>query len=160
MSEGPLQASTPMRRLVRKYWTIISVGLLVLRVRVLLRFLSLPHALGLLEPKAGRSNPIGIPLDDLIYYVDRWLLLFPYNAKGNCFPRSVTLYRYARRAGFPVRLHCGVRKSHGILDGHAWLTLDGSPFHELSRQWQHFTVTFSYPAELPSTMAREQSAHG
>lgn len=149
-----------MRRLIRKYWTIFSVGLLVFRVRLLLRFLSLPHALGVLEPKAERSGYRGVPLEDLIYYIDRWLLLFPYNAKGNCFPRSVTLYRCARRAGFPVRLHCGVRKSSGTLDGHAWLTLDGSPFHELSRQWQQFTVTFSYPVELPTTTAKEQSAHG
>ncbi len=149
-----------MSRLFRKYWTIFTVGLLVLRVRVLLRFLSLPHALGVLEPGSGRSRSIGLPLEDLIYYIDRWLLLFPYNVKGNCFPRSVALYRCARRAGYPVRLHCGVRKSNGTLDGHAWLTLDGSPFHELSRQWQQFTVTFSYPVEPSSSTAREQSAHG
>jgi hypothetical protein len=149
-----------MRGWIRKYWTIFSVGLLVLRVRLLLRFLSLPHALGVLEPKVERSPYKGVPLVDLIYYTDRWLLLFPYNAKGNCFPRSVTLYRCARQAGFPVRLHCGVRKSNGTLDGHAWLTLDGAPFHELSRQWQHFTVTFSYPGDTHAMMAKEQSAHG
>lgn len=149
-----------MQRVIRKYWTIFKVGLLVVRVRVLLRFLSLPHVLGTLEPSSTGKTYDGTPIEDLIYYVDRWLLLFPYNTKGNCFPRSVALYRCARRAGVPVRLHCGVRKDGGKLDGHAWLTLDGQPFHELSRQWQQFTVTFSYPFDSRMGKATEKPAHG
>jgi len=149
-----------MRRLMKKYWTIFRVGFFILRVRLLLRFLSLPQVLGTLEPSPGAKPTLGASLDNMIYYVDRWLLLFPYNRKGNCFPRSVALYRYARRAGIPVRFHCGVRRSGGKLDGHAWLTLDGQPFQELSRQWQQFTVTFSYPSESRTTDRTGHPAHG
>ena len=39
--------------------------------------------------------------EDLVYYVDRWLQLFPYNAKGNCFPRSLALYWFATTIGLP-----------------------------------------------------------
>jgi hypothetical protein len=86
-----------------------------------------------------------MPLDDLAYYTDRWLTIFPYNVKGNCFPRSLTLYRLARRHGCHVQFHCGVAKIGETLAGHAWLTLDGKPFLEPADQWRRFTVTFSFP---------------
>lgn len=134
--------------------------MLVLYVRVLLRFMSLPQVLSRLDPQSAPGEPTGESIDDLVYYVDRWLLLFPYNSKGNCFPRSVALYRLARDLGYAVRFHCGVKKEHSFLDGHAWLTLHGDPFHELSRQWQYFTVTFSYPPDPTLDNARERTAHG
>ncbi|HJT22808.1 MAG TPA: lasso peptide biosynthesis B2 protein [Nitrospira sp.] len=143
-----------MRRPLSTYWVILRVGLLLVWVRILLRFMSLPQVLGMLEPKPSPHQRDERSVEVLLYYVDRWLLLFPYNSKGNCFPRSVALYRYARRLGFPVRLHCGVRKDGGTLNGHAWLTLDGNPFHEMSRQWQQFTVTFSYPFDHSLTAGR------
>jgi hypothetical protein len=84
-------------------------------------------------------------LESHIYYVDRWLELFPYNIKGNCFPRALALYWLATRVGYPVRFCCGIKREDAKLDGHAWLMLDQKPFHELSEQWRQYTVTFSYP---------------
>lgn len=84
-------------------------------------------------------------MGDTVYYVDRWLALFPYNPKGNCFPRALTLFLFARRAGLPVQFNCGVMKVHQQLEGHAWLTLDGHEFLEPSSFWQAFTVTLSFP---------------
>lgn len=136
-----------MSRSIRKYRVVFRVGLLVLWVRLCLRFFKLPEVLGMLEPKMAARKADETAVEDFLYYVDRWLMLFPYNSKGNCFPRSVVLYRLARQAGQAVRFHCGVRKAGLGLDGHAWLTLDDHPFHELSQQWQYFTVTFSYPPD-------------
>jgi hypothetical protein len=136
--------------LVKKYWTMFCVGTVVLWVRVLLRAKSLPFVLERLHTHAGTRQPDEARMDDLAYYVDRWLQVFPYNARGNCFPRSLSLYWFARRMGYPVCFHCGVRKEGSNLDGHAWLTLDREPFHELGQHWQSFTVTFSYPPDLAS----------
>lgn len=145
-----------MRRLIRKYWKIFRIGILVLEIRLLLKFMSLPRVLSMLEPLSVKPcDEEGT--EDSLYYIDRWLGLFPYNPKGNCFPRSLALYRIARRAGYPVAFHCGVRKEGGKLDGHAWLMLDDRPFHEPSGYWRAFTVTFSYP---PVQLApREGCAH-
>jgi len=144
-----------MLQLLSKYGTIASVGLLVCAVRFLLRWKSLPKVLGILNHgamAAGRDLPM---LERRMYYLDRWLELLPYNTKGNCFPRAVTAYWLARRTGFPVRLHCGIKREGVKLDGHAWLTLDREPFYELSEQWRQYAVTFSYP-ELA---ASEEHAH-
>ena len=134
-----------MIRHVKKYWTVLRVGLVVLWVRFLLQVKSLPLVLDRLSPRSMTGRPDEAVMGDLVYYVDRWLQLFPYNKKGNCFPRSLALYWFARRSGYSVLFHCGVRKEASSLDGHAWLTLDRQPFHETGQQWQRFTVTFSYP---------------
>jgi transglutaminase superfamily protein len=140
-------------RIVKKYWTLLGVGLVVLRVRLLLRSKSLPLVLDRVTPHSVSRRPDDAVMEDLAYYVDRWLTQFPHNRKGNCFPRSLALYWFARRLGYPVRFQCGVRKDASHLDGHAWLTLESLPFQETGRHWQRYTVTFSYP---PDTAAGER----
>jgi hypothetical protein len=136
-----------MRRFARKYWAVLRVGVVLSWIRLLLRMKSLPLVLDCVNPRAIAGAPDPAVMEDLVYYVDRWLALFPYNAKGNCFPRSLTLYRFARRLGYAVMFHCGVRRESSGLDGHAWLTLDGQPFHESGQNWRRFTVTYSYPSD-------------
>ena len=141
-----------MISLVQKYWSVLRVGLVVLWVRLSLRLKSLPLVLDQLSPRSTTGKPDDAAMKRLAYYVDRWLRLFPYNRKGNCFPRALALYRFARQRGYPVRFHCGVRREAAGLDGHAWLTLDGQVFHEPGRHWQDFIVTFSYPRDAAKAM--------
>ncbi|BFU96163.1 MAG: conserved protein of unknown function [Nitrospira sp.] len=149
-----------MLRLWVKYAMIVRTGLLVLRVRVLLMTKDLLEVVETLSPGTVGERRDDSTMNDHIYYVDRWLRLFPYNKKGNCFPRALAGYWFARRSGYPVRFHCGVRKEGSRLDGHAWLTLDGEPFHETSRQWREYVVTFSYPSDAPVANGQRQTAHG
>jgi len=130
---------------VKKYWTVLRVGLVVSWIRLLLRRKGLPLVLGQLDSSLTRDRCSEAVVADFVYYVDRWLQLFPYNKKGNCFPRSLAIYWFARRGGYPVRFHCGVRKEDSNLAGHAWLMFHEQPFHEAGQQWQSFIVTFSYP---------------
>ena len=143
--------------LVKKYWTILRVGVVVLQIRVALRFKRLPLVLDQVTPLPETVGPDDAAMKRLAYYVDWWLRLFPYNSKGNCFPRSVTLYRFARQRGYPVRFHCGIRKEASSLGGHAWLTLNSQVFHEPGKHWQAFTVTFSYPPD-PAKIVGQGSA--
>lgn len=133
--------------LVRKYRTILRVGVVVLRIRIALRFQTLPRVLEQVGPLSTKAEPDDAGMKTLAYYLDRWLRLFPYNRKGNCFPRALALYRFARQRGYPVRFHCGVRREAAGLDGHAWLTLDGQAFQEPGTHWHAYTMTFSYPPE-------------
>lgn len=142
---------------VTKYWTILRVGIVVLQMRVALRFKRLPWVLDQATPLPQTVEPDDGAMRRLAYYVDWWLQLLPYNSKGNCFPRSVTLYRLARQRGYPVRFHCGIRKEASSMDGHAWLTLNSQVFHEPGNHWQAFTVTFSYPPD-PAKIVSQGSA--
>ena len=132
---------------VNKYWNVFQTGLLVLWIRLLLCLTSLPVVLATLSSGSVTGTPDEAEIKKMAYYVDRWLRLFPYNQKGSCFPRSLALYRLARRRGYPVRFHCGVRKDTSGLEGHAWLTLETQVFHEPGTLWRDFTITFSYPPD-------------
>ncbi|TKB91032.1 MAG: lasso peptide biosynthesis B2 protein [Nitrospira sp.] len=136
-----------MMHYVKKYWTLVRVGLIVSWIRLLLRLKTLPLVLDWLSPRSMTGSPDEGVMGDLVYYVDRWLQVFPYNTKGNCFPRSLALFWFARRLGYPVLFCCGVRKEGSSLDGHAWLVLNHQPFHESSQHCQLFAVTFSYPSD-------------
>ncbi|MDF0665608.1 MAG: lasso peptide biosynthesis B2 protein [Nitrospira sp.] len=136
-----------MIRLVKKYEIVFRTGLVVLWVRFLLRVKSLPLVLDRLTPRSMTWRPAAAEMEDLVYYVDRWLQLFPYSRKGNCFPRSLALYWFARRLGYSVLFQCGVRKDGSHLDGHAWLMLNLRPFYETGQHWQRYTITFSYPPD-------------
>ena len=137
-----------MRRVIRKYCAVLWAAVTVAWIRILLRNQPLPLVLDRLHRCSRAQHPGGYSFEDVASHVDRWLQLFPYHKKGNCLPRSLTLYRLARRSGEAVQFQCGVRKGVEGLDGHAWLMLNGHPFHERGPYWQQFTVTFSYPSEL------------
>lgn len=129
----------------RKYQLIVSTGLVVCGVRVALRVLSLKKVLHWLARKPARGAIGENGIDDVAYYLDRWLSIFPYHPKGNCFPRALSLFLYARRAGLPVQFQCGVMKLNHRLEGHAWLMLNGRDFLEPSSYWKAFTVTLTFP---------------
>jgi hypothetical protein len=131
--------------LVRKYRLIVGTGLVVWGVRVALRLVSLQRLLNWLSYAPMAVDRRHNTMEDVAYYVDRWLTLFPYNLKGNCFPRALALYWFARRAGLPVQFNCGVIKLDRRLEGHAWLILDGREFLESSPHWRSFTVTVRFP---------------
>ena len=99
-----------MLRLIEKYWIVLRVGLVVLWVRLSLQVKSLPLVLERLTPRSMTGRPDEAVMGVLVYYVDRWLQLFPYNRKGNCFPRSLAGYWLARRLGYTVVFNFGVIK--------------------------------------------------
>lgn len=141
-------------RLVRNYWTVLWVGSVVLWIRIALRFKTLPRVLEQFGTLSANTKQNDAEMKILTCYVDRWLRRFPYNKRGNCFPRSLALYRFARQLGYPVVFHCGVRREAAGLDGHAWLTLNGQAFQEPGTHWQGFTITYSYPPDLIKTVSQ------
>ena len=65
---------------------------------------------------------------------------------GICLRRSLTRYHFLRRAGLPVTVVFGARRLGDGIGGHAWLVLDGQPYHELPQHYQNYAVMFTYPA--------------
>ena len=59
----------------------MGVGLAVLWIRLLLRVSRLPLVLDRLTVLTTTNNPDEMAMRDLVYYVDRWLHLFPYNER-------------------------------------------------------------------------------
>lgn len=82
-------------------------------------------------------------LADLAVMLDRQVEI------GSCLRRSLTRFYFLRQAGVPVILHFGARhtgeKQVDLLEGHAWLTHLGEPYHELHESIESYTVMLSFP---------------
>ncbi|MEK7324660.1 MAG: lasso peptide biosynthesis B2 protein [Chloroflexota bacterium] len=114
----------------------------------------LPQALQKLTPDVLR---IAYSVSDTHYAIrttvrnlaDVAALLDHRSPLGLCLRRSLVRYHFLRREGLPVVLQFGAKFVAGKLDrevtGHAWLTLDGQPYHEADENWRGFVVMFSYP---------------
>ena len=66
--------------------------------------------------------------------------------RPNCLRRSLLLYHCLRVHGIPVIIHFGVKRREEMLEGHCWLTLSGSLYHEHPEMVSQFTHMFSLPA--------------
>lgn len=134
-------------KLIKKPLLALHIIALMIVIRLGLRWLQLPRLLHFLQPSHCAKSENLHEFQRVVYYTDRLLRAFPYNKKGNCLPRSLMLYVLAPRYGYPVKFHCGVRKTETGLDGHAWLTVKGQPFWESSREPVGMVETFSYPKD-------------
>lgn len=102
----------------------------------------LPAAMQALTPTAQRQ-----PLDHetMRRIVDALTAYGAGRPLGICLRRSLLRYHFLRRAGLPLVVHFGARRLGEEIGGHAWLTLDGQPYHERPEHYQSYTVMWSYP---------------
>lgn len=70
---------------------------------------------------------------------------------GICLRRSLLRYYFLRQAGLPVQIVFGARLKNdqegGGIGGHAWLTLNGAPYHEHPQDYAGFAPMVTYPAK-------------
>lgn len=100
------------------------------------------------QPAAAAVN---LPENHIRDLADLAALLQRHSPLGLCLRRSLVRYHYLRPRGVPVIVHFGARllgqpEKRG-LTGHAWLTLNGQPYHETDENWQGFTVMYTWPPE-------------
>jgi hypothetical protein len=132
-------------RTLKEVWLLTWVVAVVISLSLLLRWLKLITLVRWLTPSRRCSSNDTEMLKKIARYTDGVLWRLAVSPKGNCLPRSLALYYFATRYGFPVRLCCGVRRMRNTLEGHAWLTLNGRPFLEHGNPELSYTVTFSFP---------------
>lgn len=81
----------------------------------------------------GRAGPPAPAVDDgdLAHWVDRLSRRLPGPWRRTCLKRAAVLFHLLRRAGRPVELWIGVRKTATTpLGAHAWLVWEGTPYLE------------------------------
>jgi transglutaminase superfamily protein len=118
----------------------------------------LPGALSAPLPQAVAAQTpqtvdLALPQADVRDLADAAALFERRSPLGLCLRRSMLRYHFLRRAGLPLVLNFGARFKEGQADreitGHAWVTLDGQPYHEDGENYQGFTVMLRFPANTP-----------
>lgn len=111
----------------------------------------LPRARDTLTPTKQDISLDGLSERDLRNLADLAALLEWRSPLGLCLRRSLTRYHFLRRAGIPVEVQFGARlagRSDRRIAGHAWVTLDGQPYHEAGENWRGFTVMITWPGAV------------
>jgi hypothetical protein len=127
-------------------WLLARMATLVLALPWLLKLLSLPALLRLLDPGV-RALPAPDPaaLDHRVRLARRLLSRQRGPFRQSCLRRSLVLFRHLRSSGFPVAILFGISQPSDALDGHAWLELDGSPIAESDGPQLRYRVIYRYP---------------
>ncbi|MHB0866086.1 MAG: lasso peptide biosynthesis B2 protein [Thermoleophilia bacterium] len=136
---------------------------LFLQILLMLTFLpgkirrhSIPDLLGRLDPGVAPTPRDQDRLMQTVGFTDSLLRYRIFQRYGKCLQRSLVLFRFLRRQGWPVEIHFGVRKTSEDEDesaasggpditGHSWLVLDGERFLEEPSQTHSYSTTYTYP---------------
>ena len=124
---------------------VSKVIAILLMLRLFLIFLKLQKILVLLAPKKSRAEADPELIQQIAHDTDALVGRLPSWVGSKCILRSLTLYYFATRCGCSVRFHCGIRRVSKGLEGHAWLSLNDSPFFEKEYRKDAYSVTFSFP---------------
>jgi hypothetical protein len=95
---------------------------------VLKRFVPLPSLVRLMWSDA--PLPVDVQAETIVRLA---AILYPPRedgARGNCYERSLVVYRYLSRARGNPTFVVGVDRAEGEVGGHVWVLLDGRPVHD------------------------------
>lgn len=110
----------------------------------------LPQMMAQLTP-AATSDLQPLPPDDIRRLADAVAAWHMHSPLGICLRRSLLRYHFLRRAGLPVTIVFGARlkgeHEGGGIGGHAWLTLNGSPYFENAQDYTGFVEMYRYPVD-------------
>jgi hypothetical protein len=111
---------------------------------------SLPEAMQHLTPDT--STAVTRDPDTIRRLADLTALLDRRSPLGLCLRRSLLRYHFLRQAGVPVEVVFGAKFANGgrhadsAITGHAWTMLHGTPYHEVTADYEGFTPMFTWPS--------------
>jgi len=116
---------------------VLHVALPILKVRETVRWLT---------PSQLPPTRDLVDVQRIVRHVDGLLRRAPHLSYGPCLLRSLTLYYFCTRLGYPVRINFGVREEpDGRFDAHGWLGLDDHAFMEPGGAEEIYTLIWQLP---------------
>jgi len=138
---------------MRERWLAVWVGLWLCTLPIRLRVYALPVLLQRLSCGRGRGRRRSLlEMEQAVRLVVRICQLRFFRCRlfpRGCLRRALTLYYVLTRLGYPARIHIGVRKRGGRLEGHSWVTLEGKAVADRTPP-AAFRAIYSFPS-TPST---------
>ena len=130
---------------------VARAATVLLAIPALLRLVDIERIVRELTPKTRSQAGKTLPEERIAYLCHRTMsFLRRVPCRQNCLRRSLLLYHCLRVHGVPVVIHFGVKRREDTLEGHCWLTLDGSLYHERPEMVSQFAHMFSLPAPKPA----------
>ena len=124
-------------------YVFIKIGAWILIVTLLLRMVSIPKMMRLLDPR--KTSRKSLPRTKLVNFCSFWLGRETAFLQRSCLKRSLVLFRYLNMQAEPARFFIGVRKEDGELKGHSWIMINGKPL--FPEDDLNYKLIFCYPEE-------------
>lgn len=141
-------------------WSLLTV----VAAAALLRTKRLPALLRYL----GRTSPVGADYRaslradtrsiDRVRRYSHVIITGLLRSRRPCLLRSLVLYRYCWKHGVPVTIHFGVRPGTDGMEGHSWVTRDGTPLGESEAGVRPYVAVYSHPVGTDGTDSYDPSA--
>jgi hypothetical protein len=120
---------------------ILSV---TLYIRCLLSFTKLPRLLEIIESKQNHQRKSEAEIQTMIAQIDQIARFRYFLIRNNCLKKSLVFYYFLLRAGVKdVQINMGISKVDAKLDGHCWLTHNGSVFMDTEEFVSTYKVIYS-----------------
>jgi len=123
--------------------TLLQISGLLGGFMVLQRVLPLPSLIRFFDARP-RARSVGKARADRVIKLTNALLQCIYG-RDFCLQRSLVLFHFFRKWGYPVRIHFGITRKEGKLTGHAWLDEHGTPFAEHDDPALVYRTIYVYP---------------
>lgn len=145
---SPEEARLALR--MAAFLTVLPVGM---------RLLSLPALLELLASSAGTCRATSsaessavvechVKIVKVLFRINRWVF------RTKCLRQSLVLFWSLRQAGIPVGIHFGVGRLDGSLEGHSWISLEGSPVAESEPPALRYREILGFPSTTTTPTPR------
>ncbi len=81
---------------------------------------------------------------DRVLWLTDGILWFLFD-EAFCVKKSLILYHFGRKYGYPLSINFGVTRDGSSIKGHAWTDLDGIPYGEAMESSAPFNVIYRHP---------------
>lgn len=122
--------SARLRRAPAHLLLHVRVAGLLLLLPVLIRTIGVQRTITVLTPRRCTRQAPWRDIERIQWVTDRLYRRRFLRSYGPCLRRSLTLYYFLTRAGYPVKVALGADLRGRHFRAHAWLTLDGEPILE------------------------------
>lgn len=126
----------------KDFWLLVRVTGWAYLLPILIRYMKLPGLLYFLNSKKSLTPDEPKHIEKTVYFVDFVLRKGKMGRKNWCLKRSLMLYHFLGADGIPVEVNFGIRKT-GNIEGHAWLTRNGSVYLDSDLFTSEYVVIYS-----------------
>jgi hypothetical protein len=111
---------------------------------VLKRILPLPRLVRLTAPRRARSRGDRARERELVTLTNALYASGLVVRSPNCLERSLVAFRYLARSGADPLLVVGFRREENEVQGHVWVTVDGTPVADDLASLETYTRTMAF----------------
>ena len=141
---------------LRELWLLVRMAGVITVLPLAIRFLSLPRLVRLFD--AGSVPEADPPIDPqpIVDLADGLLRREIAMFTTNCVKRSLVLFYFLGKAGYPTVILFGISRQDGDLAGHCWLEHRGEPVAEGDDPKTKFEITYRHPDGNEEATSRDR----